>query len=142
MVTMESGPIEIKPGEAGRLIMLFPYSSERVAKIKTVTGRRWHQQEKHWTVPHTNGAIAHLKRIFSGETTEVDPSLDARQALRQEQRTPETSSAMLDRLGTALRARHYGAGPSRRMAIGSDGLPAFIMAVSLPRWLNRRSIGF
>ncbi len=104
---MPTDPIQIKPGDAGRLIVLLPYSSERVAKIKTVAGRRWHQQEKYWTVPHTNGAIAHLKRTFSGETTEVDPSLDALQAFRQEQRTPETSSAMLDRLGTALRARHY-----------------------------------
>ncbi len=31
-----TGPIQIKPGDAGRLIVLFPYSPERVAKIKTV----------------------------------------------------------------------------------------------------------
>lgn len=31
-------PIQIKSGAAGRLIVLLPYSSERVAKIKTVVG--------------------------------------------------------------------------------------------------------
>lgn len=40
-------PIQIKPGEAGRLIVLVPYSPERVAKIKTVTGRRWHPDGKY-----------------------------------------------------------------------------------------------
>lgn len=33
--------------DAGSLIMFSPYSSERVAKIKTLAGRRWHQQEQH-----------------------------------------------------------------------------------------------
>jgi len=36
-------PIQVKPGSAGRLIVLLPYSSERMAKIKTIAGRRWHE---------------------------------------------------------------------------------------------------
>jgi hypothetical protein len=72
---MPTDPIRIKPGEAGTLIVQLPYSPDHVAKIKTVVGRRWHQQEKHWTVPHTNGAITHLLALFAGEPTEVDPSL-------------------------------------------------------------------
>jgi hypothetical protein len=59
--------IQIREGESGRLIVLLPYTPERVAKIKTVTGRRWHQQEKHWTVPQTHEAIAHLLALFTGE---------------------------------------------------------------------------
>ena len=67
--------IQIKHGGAGRLMGLLPYSSEHGAKIKTVVGRRWHQQEQCWTVPHTNEAITHLLTLFDGEPTEVDPSL-------------------------------------------------------------------
>jgi len=39
-VTTLTGSIQIKPGEPGRLIVLLPYTPERVAKIKTVVGRR------------------------------------------------------------------------------------------------------
>ena len=45
----------------GRRIMLFPYSSARVAKTETLAGCRRHQQEQHWTVPQiTNEAVTYL----------------------------------------------------------------------------------
>ncbi|WP_447974410.1 hypothetical protein [Nitrospira sp. Kam-Ns4a] len=37
--TVRTDPIQIKPGGAGRLIVLVPYAPERVAKMKTVAGR-------------------------------------------------------------------------------------------------------
>jgi hypothetical protein len=52
-----AGEIRIEPGEAGRLVVRFPYSPECVAKIKTVAGRRWHPEGKYWTVPTTDGAL-------------------------------------------------------------------------------------
>jgi integron integrase len=97
----------MRPGEDGRLIVHVPYSPDHVAKIKTVVGRRWHQQEKHWTVPQTNGAVTHLLTLFDGEPVEVDPSLDAVPAPQQEKPFPESHSAIFDRLRSALRARHY-----------------------------------
>lgn len=104
---MPTDPIQSRAGEEGRLIVRIPYSPDHVAKIKTVVGRRWHQQEKHWTVPRTDRTIAQVLALFPGEPTEVDPSLDALEALRQEKRVRETYSAMLDQLCTALRVRHY-----------------------------------
>ncbi len=104
---MPTDPIQIRAGEEGRLIVRVPYSPDRVAKIKTIVGRRWHQQEKHWTVPRTDRTITQVLALFPGEPTEVDPSLDALEALRQEKRVRETYSAMLDQLCTALRVRHY-----------------------------------
>jgi hypothetical protein len=35
-----AGAIQIRQGDAGRLIVVAPYTAERVAKIKTVAGRR------------------------------------------------------------------------------------------------------
>lgn len=40
-------PLQIKLTDAGRRIMLFPYFSEHVAKIKSLAGRLWLQQERH-----------------------------------------------------------------------------------------------
>jgi len=67
--------VRIRHGEAGRLIVLFPYSRDRVEKIRMVAGRRWHHKEKYWTVSHTDGVLVHLLTLFAGETVEVDPSL-------------------------------------------------------------------
>lgn len=53
-------PIRVRPGSAGRLIVLFRYRADRVAKIKTVAGRRWHPEENCWTIPHT---YSHSKDI-------------------------------------------------------------------------------
>lgn len=46
-------PIQVTRGPEGRLVVLLPYSPERVAKIKTIPGRRWHLHEKRWSVPDT-----------------------------------------------------------------------------------------
>jgi hypothetical protein len=105
MSTMD--PMQIKPRDAGRLIMRFPYFSERVSKIKTLAGRRWHQQEKYWTVPKINEAVTHLLTHFAEEPTEVDPSLDAVPAPQHEKPFPKSRSAMFARPCAALRARHY-----------------------------------
>jgi hypothetical protein len=99
--------IQIKPRDAGRLIMLFPYFSECVSKIKTLAGRRWHQQEKYWTLPKVNKAVTHLLTHFAGEPTEVGPSLDTAQAPQHKKPFPESPSVMVDQLRAALRARHY-----------------------------------
>jgi hypothetical protein len=95
--------------------VLLPYSSERVAKIKTVAGRRWHQGEKYWTIPHTDSALAYLRTLFAGEPLEVDPSLhplitaDDRESSWK--RTGDQSNAtdvkLLDQIRQAIRARHF-----------------------------------
>jgi len=59
----------------GRIIVYFPYTLERVAKIKVVPGRRWDFQKKHWTIPHTQEAIEKLQIAFEGEVIYVDPAL-------------------------------------------------------------------
>ncbi|HID87208.1 MAG TPA: integrase, partial [Anaerolineae bacterium] len=46
---------------------MLPYAPERVAKIKTIPGRRWHPEEKYWTVPRTDGMVERLLDLFAGE---------------------------------------------------------------------------
>jgi len=73
MTDYPAGPIQIRQGGTGRLIVVLPYSPERVAKIKTVAGRCWDSKERYWTIPHTEGALAHLLDLFAGELAEDDP---------------------------------------------------------------------
>jgi hypothetical protein len=72
---MPSAPIRIRPGEDGRLIVQLPYSPDPVAKIKTVVGRRWHDQERHWTVPQDQETLGTLLSLFPGKPVDVDPAL-------------------------------------------------------------------
>lgn len=67
--------IKIEPGDGGRLSVILPYSAERVEKIKTVPGRRWDPQQKHWTVPDRPGMVARLTSLFDEDRVDVDLAL-------------------------------------------------------------------
>ena len=74
--------IRIRPGGDGRLRVVFPYSAERVDKIKSVPGKRWHPEEKAWSVPAQQGMVERLRILFHREEIEIDPRIaDATAAL-------------------------------------------------------------
>ena len=102
---MEQAPIRIEPGESGRLIVRLPYTPERVAKIKTVDGRRWHGAEKYWSIPRDEEAPARLAALFAGDRVELDVSLGAGRGASAG--PPRAANALLDKLSDVLRSRHY-----------------------------------
>ncbi|MCI0484669.1 MAG: phage integrase N-terminal SAM-like domain-containing protein, partial [candidate division NC10 bacterium] len=110
-----TGPIQIKPGEGGRLIVVVPYDSDRVAKIKTFAGRRWHREDKFWTVPYTDGAVARLRALFAEEGVAVDPSLHPVKVLNNQEPPADSEilqaaaphPKLLDQVREAIRTRHY-----------------------------------
>ena len=114
-LTAPTTSIQIKPGDVGRLLVLIPYDPKRVAKIKTVVGRRWHRKEKYWTVPHTDRALAHLLALFAGEPVTVDPSLRPVRTPDHQGPPPEPAirqavaphPKLLDQVREAIRTRHY-----------------------------------
>lgn len=59
------------PG-TGRLSVRFRYSTDRVASIRSVPGRRWHPAEKRWSIPWTPEALARLRKAFAGEELRVE----------------------------------------------------------------------
>ena len=78
--------IVVRP-ENGRLLVLFAYSPERVAKIKTVPGRIWHQEDKRWSVPDEPDMRARLDALFAEESLPPAAAQDSpleglRQAMR------------------------------------------------------------
>lgn len=98
MISMTT--INVRPDQ-GRLLVLFPYSAERVAKIKTVPGRLWHQEDKCWSVPCAEDALARLTALFDGDR--VVPSGLPGPSLRP----PRACDALLDKVRAAIRARHF-----------------------------------
>jgi integron integrase len=108
-------PIVIRPGTQGRLIVVVPYSPERVARIKTIVGRRWHQGERCWTIPHTDGTLRQILALFADEPVEVDPSLRPADVPGTRQPSHEPAGdhpvganlKLLDQVHQAIRSRHY-----------------------------------
>ena len=105
MITLDG--IRVSPGAKGRLIVQIPYSSDHVVKIKTVAGRRWHTQERHWTVPRGGGTLGKLQDLFPGQLIDCDPALGA--VRTQDNGKPSSSvlAPVLVDLRVALQARHY-----------------------------------
>lgn len=70
-----AGRIRVGRGEGGSLAVRLPYTPERVAKMRTVPGRRWHAELCVWTVPLTPGTLSELRALFAGDVVEVEPGL-------------------------------------------------------------------
>lgn len=75
MPTHTLRPITIKPGPSGWLLVELPYSPERVAKIKTISGRKWQENHHCWAIPQTARTIERLKALFSGDQLIIEPQI-------------------------------------------------------------------
>lgn len=67
--------IQICRGEEGRIKVILPYDPGLIAKIKTITGQRRHQEEKYWSVPHFEDMDERLVSLFTEEQVKIAPSL-------------------------------------------------------------------
>lgn len=85
---MDTNPFRLTPRPDGRLSVRFPFSADLLAKIKSVPGRRWHPEEKVWSVPDEPGLAARL----SGTPTDAPAPI---------------SGGILERTRAAIRARHF-----------------------------------
>ena len=99
------GPIRIKPGEPGRLVVRMPYTAERVEKIKTLRGRRWRPDLKCWTVPDREDMIPALLALFAGEQVEVAPALRTAEPPRHRHRFPRQNPGKQSPGKAAVRGR-------------------------------------
>lgn len=99
-----SNMIQIRPGGQGHIIVVLPFTPERVAKIKTIEGRRWNPDRKYWTVPAARGMAARLLALFDGEAVEIAPSLRAPASDTPNPRREQ--GTLIDKVRRAIRARH------------------------------------
>ncbi|WP_236838646.1 tyrosine-type recombinase/integrase [Caldalkalibacillus salinus] len=68
--------IRIKKVSEYELHVYFPYSEERVQKIRAVKGRQWNQEKKCWIIPNTRKALEHVKGVFSEEKIIYSPTFN------------------------------------------------------------------
>ena len=59
--------LDIRPIDGHRLQLRFRYHPDTVRRIKGILGRRWHPDEKCWSVPHTPESLAALQRVFGDQ---------------------------------------------------------------------------
>jgi len=127
--------IRVEPGEPGRLIVRLPYTPERLAKIKTVPGRRWHSLDKYWSVPDDPEALAGLSALFAGDHLELPGSSPApapgsaldkvRAAVRARRFSPHTETAYV---GWTRRFLESAAGPLE--SLGEDDVARFLSSLT------------
>jgi len=67
--------IEISNDPSGRITISFPYDPLLVAKVKTIDGRRWHPEEKHWSFRRLDGVLEKILKVFEDEDIYIDPAL-------------------------------------------------------------------
>ena len=57
--------LKIRPFGQDRLWVSFPYHPDHLKRIRAVPGRQWHGEEKAWSIPYTEQALALLQQFFS-----------------------------------------------------------------------------
>lgn len=69
--------IIVNPHQRNQNILLvsFPYTVERVQRIKSVKDRTWNQLEKYWEIPFTQESLSQLFKVFNDERFVIDPQL-------------------------------------------------------------------
>lgn len=69
--------IILNPHQENRkmLRVSFPYTMERVQKIKSVKERTWNQLGKYWEIPFTQESLSQLFKVFNDERFVIDPQL-------------------------------------------------------------------
>jgi len=58
------------------LIVCFTYSSDKIAKIKSIRGYKWHIDKKVWTVPYTEENLKTLKALFKNELKNIEIEIE------------------------------------------------------------------
>ncbi|SNR83630.1 site-specific tyrosine recombinase/integron integrase [Desulfurobacterium atlanticum] len=64
--------VKIEPGGDKRVVIKVPYDKELIDKVKTISGRKWILEKKHWEIPYEENLISKLQTLF-GENLIIDP---------------------------------------------------------------------
>ena len=71
------GRITIRKGVSGEIMVFFPYEPRLVEKVKTINGRKWHPEEKHWSFPESGSTLEKILKLFEGEEIHIDPAVQS-----------------------------------------------------------------
>lgn len=97
MSRSSADPVRIREAGDGRLLVEFKYSVERVERVRSIPGRRWHPESRCWSIPATDASVARARAAFSPETVAYEPAHPA----------PVPGAELLQRVRDALRLGGY-----------------------------------
>jgi len=69
------GIVTLTKGSQGKIAATFPYRPDFVARVKSISGHRWHPDDKCWSFPHTYGIMEKILKAFEGEDIRIEPAL-------------------------------------------------------------------
>ena len=97
------GIISVTPGEEGRLHVQFPYTPERVSAIRKIPGRKWHADDRYWSVPDQDMSLEALRSCFTGDRVVVSKEFIAAKPGLPD----ETITRILSKCDRALTSKGY-----------------------------------
>jgi SNF2 family DNA or RNA helicase len=62
--------------DVSRIAVFFKYDAEDVEKVKSIRGRRWHPDERHWSVPMDMNVARRLRELY-GDRLQLGPAVRA-----------------------------------------------------------------
>ncbi len=70
-----------KPFKLGEenIKIIFPFNLVLVEKIRTIEGKKWHPEEKYWSLPNNNGILEKILKVFESEKIYFDSALKPRE---------------------------------------------------------------
>ena len=114
-----------------------PYCTERIGRIRTLPGRRWHPKIRCWTVPKSEQLLDRLKEMFPADVIQV---VDGMPAARE---SPGTEPEWMLELRQELRLRGFSpktrkayTGHGRRLARHFSKIPACITETEIRACLS------
>jgi len=63
MIGTAKSVIKVMRGELGRILVAFSYNPAFVNKIKTISGHRWHPEEKYWSFPGSDETLEKILKV-------------------------------------------------------------------------------
>ncbi len=75
-MTRPTQPIRIRPAEDGRLAVIMPgFLAGPVGQLRKIPGRKWHPDQRYWSVPGGAEMISKLLGIFQDYSVLLHPAL-------------------------------------------------------------------
>ena len=100
--------VTISACEGGRIAIFFSFDAEILASVKSIKGRRYHnEKEKFWSVPRTTEIFRSLLNILDGHNIRVDLSLQDYYQQYQKKEINRINNSIILKMSDELKLRGY-----------------------------------
>ncbi len=89
-----------------KIVVSFSYNPRFVAKVKTIEGRSWHPDKKHWTFPYSENILKKILSAFNGEDVLLDSTLQSSFSQKTDTQPPNQSQ-ITEEVMKELKLRGY-----------------------------------